>query len=124
MSASKKTASARPAARKSAAKPRTAPPVDPFDCLPMSGPVDPKTTSNGRRRSLWVVKRTGDYGFDCCLGAELARLTLRVMREQRHSPLLGQIVADMLHGGQFGGVEVGFLHTFAEAAMRGGAGQS
>jgi hypothetical protein len=116
-----KGATSRRTTRKTAAKPRTPPTIPLADYLPMTGDIDPKL-NGGRKRSAWLVKRTGDYTFDCYLGHELARLTLRAMRTGSNPTLLGGIIADMVRGGVWGGVEVGFTYTIAEAAMRGGVG--
>jgi hypothetical protein len=120
MNAITRVAPATPATSK-----RTKPPAEPtfFDLLPMAGRIDPKA-NDGRSTSFWVVKRTGDYGFDCYLGAELGRQTLRLMRGSLGGPtILNQIVRDMVRSAEFGGVEVGFLSMVAEAAIRGGSGR-
>jgi hypothetical protein len=63
----------------------------------------------GGGRNFWTVRRTGDYGWDCILGQGLAERVLRTIEQGAHHELLRNIVADMVRGGTFGGVEVGFM---------------
>jgi hypothetical protein len=69
-------------------------------------------------RCFWVVKGTGDWEADCKLGTVLGLMCLKVMREDRFTPLLGWIAHDQKRAGQFDGVQAGFWDAIAAAAIR------
>lgn len=86
---------------------------DPIELLPFVA-----TAPGGRK--FWVIRaRTGDHELDCCLGADLARRALQYMRrlDGIDATLLCWIISDMVKGGTFGSVEVGFVETVAKAAI-------
>ena len=97
------------------AKPVPAKKHDPYLALPMVKEVSGK----GNGRSFWVIKRTGDYGFDCALGSGLAKLTGDVIAREDLADTLRAIILNMVKQGEASGVEVGFLSTITRAAARG-----
>jgi hypothetical protein len=117
----KATAKTTPA-RATPARP-TRPPNGPIylTCVGQAEP-NPKGDRGAKRRNSWVVKRTGDWAFDCCLGDGLAREWLHYTSRDFGGPSLANVIRDMVRGGEFDGVEVGFLSTIAAAALRGRVG--
>ncbi len=67
--------------------------------------------------NFWVVKPSGGYMADCRTGHIYAVLALEHMIAEDFSSLLGWCVRDMPRGKNFTGIEVGFLYSFASAAM-------
>jgi hypothetical protein len=60
------------------------------------------------------VVRTGNYEWDCFLGAGLANQLLHAMRFTNHYAVLNLVIRDMIRGGTFDGVEVGFMDVMAK----------
>ena len=87
---------------------------NPYIALPMVEDLPGKGTG----RNYWVVKRTGDYAFDCSLGEGLATLTGKVIARERLADALRAIILDMVKHGVRDGVEVGFLGVITRAAAR------
>jgi hypothetical protein len=73
----------------------------------------------GADRNFWTVVPTGHYDWDNFLGAGLANQVLKTMRSGGHYELLNRIIRDMIAGGTFDGLEVGFMSEIAmEIAKR------
>lgn len=71
-------------------------------------------------RCFWHVSpHSNDFLLQMEQGELYAIQTLRSMKKENFSPLLGWCVLDMPRYGQHTGVEIGFLSVFAEMAMRG-----
>lgn len=86
----------------------------PLDELPFVADVPGETHPDGNGRTFWKVSRSGDYGADCAIGRDYAVQFLAWLRQHPPGPnscgdTLRMIVRDMVYGGVFGGVEVGFL---------------
>jgi hypothetical protein len=69
-----------------------------------------------KTRIFWHVKPTGDYFVDCEIGRNYGALALTYMKEYGDTPLLTQAVFGMKKK-KNKGIEVGFLHFIASAAM-------
>jgi hypothetical protein len=63
----------------------------------------------GGGRNFWTVARTGNYEWDGLIGKGLAFQVLKTMQQGLHHELLRNIIGDMVRGGTFSGVEVGFM---------------
>lgn len=72
---------------------------------------------NAQRRIFWLVEPSGDWKDDTHIGSEYGRIYLEHARRTHRGPLLGWVVADMIRGGQFTGVEAGFLSVVGRAAL-------
>jgi hypothetical protein len=72
----------------------------------------------GTDRNYWTVVRTGRYDWDNFLGAGLADQLLRTMRSEGNFTALNFVIRDMIAGGTFDGVEVGFVSEIAKALAR------
>jgi hypothetical protein len=68
----------------------------------------------GTSRNYWTVVRTGRYDWDNFLGAGLADQLLKTMRSERNYTTLNFVIRDMIAGGIFDGVEIGFLSEIAK----------
>lgn len=90
---------------------------DPITDLPFVRDAEPGSKTDGQL-CYWHIAETGDWGLDCELGEALARRALSYMRETDYEALLSKVVAGMIDRNKFGGVEVGFMTVFANAAMR------
>jgi hypothetical protein len=75
------------------------------------------TKDNPSPRDFWIIAETGDWAADNDIGRAAAIELARDMTASDFPPLLGYVVSSMIEKGRFGGVEVGFLHFFAEHAM-------
>jgi hypothetical protein len=80
----------------------------------------PCVEGTGTSRNFWTVTRTGHYAWDNFLGTGLADQLLKTMRSDRHHYItLNLVIRDMIAGGRFEGVEVGFMSVIAmELAKR------
>jgi len=73
---------------------------------------------------FWAIKCTGDYGFDCALGAQLAKDYLNyVIRQEdpeRLTNSLALIVNSMVqHGPEYArGVRIGFLNVISRRLVQ------
>jgi hypothetical protein len=76
------------------------------------------TTWNDATRCWWTPERPDDYGHACALGREYAAeflLHCKHLDDRGETGLmLNRIMAAMVAGGVFGGVEVGFWHAIGE----------
>jgi hypothetical protein len=72
----------------------------------------------GTSRNFWTVVRTGRYDWDNFLGAGLANQLLHAMRSEGNYTTLNFVIRDMIAGGTFDGVEVGFLSEIARDLAR------
>src|SRR3954447_25469775 len=71
-----------------------------------------KRRRNGAGFHYWNVKPTGNYGQDCAIGNQLARLILPHLKYHGGISLLGSIVVDMMRTKQpekHRGVIIGFM---------------
>ncbi|MEQ1755273.1 MAG: hypothetical protein ABL973_14205 [Micropepsaceae bacterium] len=75
------------------------------------------TKINPFPRDFWKIEETGDWGTDNDIGKKAAIELAKYMTVKDMSPILGSVVMSMIEKGRYGGVEVGFLHFFAEHAM-------
>lgn len=64
-----------------------------------------------------MVAETGDWATDNAAGRQLAARALQLMREREAPFLLGHLAKSMVERGRHGGIEVGFWHAIAEAAL-------
>lgn len=76
------------------------------------------SSQNGRPINLWVTPETGEYSLDTAFGRQCADAVLDYMAQSENPTILGKIVRDMILGGRYGAVEVGFIHRIAEVAVR------
>lgn len=78
-----------------------------------------EVSKRGKGRDFWDIRPTGDYIIDCNTGRQYGALALKFMREEGDTPFLTQIVFDMMKNtnSKNKGIEVGFLHFIASAAM-------
>ncbi len=70
------------------------------------------------QKNLWSVQAAGDWASDCVTGADYGSTLLSYMRQADNPSTLGLIVQAMAQRGEWTGVECGFLHAIAEAALR------
>jgi hypothetical protein len=78
----------------------------------------PSVEDVGISRNYWTVVRTGRYDWDNFLGAGLADQLLKTMRSEGNYTTLNFVIRDMIAGGTFDGVEVGFLSEIARDLAR------
>jgi hypothetical protein len=79
----------------------------------------PSVEDVGTSRNYWTVVRTGRYDWVNFLGAGLADQLLKTMRSEGNYTTLNFVIRDMIAGGTFDGVEIGFLSEIArEIAKR------
>jgi hypothetical protein len=72
-------------------------------------------------RNFWAPRPTGDYSFDCSLGAEYAIAALPLMGLGGVAGLLPAIVTNMVHHGDLAkdsGVIVGMMTVFERELVR------
>lgn len=63
---------------------------------------------------MWSVVESGDWAADNRTGAKFANELLGYMREDTNRvPMLGHVIRDMVQKGQFGPIEIGFVHRLA-----------
>lgn len=72
------------------------------------------TPANGRRR-FWGAESSGDYERDVEEGTHRGERLVRDLRLQGDHYVLGWMVREMVQGGRFGGIEVGFCEAVAKA---------
>jgi len=72
----------------------------------------------GASADLWATSETGNWSADNRAGASYAVALLDYMRERGAPNMLGSVVRAMIDKGHYGGVEVGFLHAVATAAIQ------
>lgn len=76
------------------------------------------TTWNDATRCWWTPERSDDYGHACAMGREYAAefvLHCKQLGGREEAGLMfNRIMAAMVAGGVFGGVEVGFCHAIGE----------
>lgn len=64
------------------------------------------------------IAASGDWKSDCESGRSLGRTLLAQMVEDENPTVLGHAVRSLMEANRWSGVEAGFLHAFAEAAIR------
>lgn len=98
---------------------RYQPTANPYDQLPfVIAPV------KGEGRTFWAPRPTGDYNFDCGLGAEYADAAIAMLRDDDH--LLGYIALGILERGDKAadrGIIVGFMLRLSQRLIVGPARQ-
>jgi hypothetical protein len=98
---------------------RDEPVAHPYDRLPfVTAPVAGKT------RNFWAPRATGDYTFDCSLGAQYADAVIPMLRTDHI--LLGMITLGILEHGDNDnerGVIVGFMGQLSKKLIVGPARQ-
>lgn len=79
----------------------------------------PFVSKQDNRVLLWVVNPTGQYPADCATGRAYAIELIDYMRTHDGASLLVNIVQAMAATGQpFSGIEIGFITTISECAVR------
>ena len=78
----------------------------------------PFVKADGEKTNLWAAEESGVWALDNKIGRTHADECVRYMRERQAPNLLGGVVKDMMAGGRYGGVEVGFLHRIGVHAAR------
>lgn len=73
-----------------------------------------------RGRQFWMPERSGSYARDCAQGRAYADELVEHIRGDSSPNLVGSVVAAMIGGGRYEGVEVGFCARLGEIAMTGG----
>ena len=67
----------------------------------------------------WEHGATGDLAKDIEVGEMCGRLALAVAKNSDCAFVLAAVIRDMIRGGEFGGMEAGFISTIASAARAG-----
>jgi hypothetical protein len=78
----------------------------------------PSVEGAGTGRTYWNVVRTGRYDWDNFLGAGLADQLLKMMKSKGNYTTFNFVIRDMIAGGTFGGVEIGFLSEIAKEIIK------
>lgn len=82
--------------------------------LPFVSKNDKPNGSHGAA-SFWTVDPTGEWAYDCRVGAEYFRLWFDLVQKQEPDrPLLCWIIRDMVRSSRFTGVEAGFIQSLAK----------
>lgn len=67
---------------------------------------------------MWNAEESGAYALDTKIGRGHADQLIDLMARKDNPTLLGRVVKDMIAGGRYGGVEVGFMHRIADRSIR------
>lgn len=97
--------------REAVRRPPTDDPIVPGATMPFTA-----ESRHDDTRRFWVVESSGDWSEDTQVGSEYGRIYLECARRSHRAPLLGWVVADMIRGGRYTGVEAGFLSVVGRAA--------
>lgn len=81
------------------------------DAAPYHGPLP--FAAVGTERNWWSVEASGEWQYDCRVGAEYARLYAERM-SKGNAPPLAWIVRDMVQAGRYTGVEAGFVSAISQ----------
>ncbi len=105
---------------KKSAKPKAVPwgprIADTLQCV-----TDPEPN---QRQNFWTVARTGVFGWDCLIGEMLATTLLDRLGGDDLHLTFGSVIRDMVAGGTYTGVEVGFISAIGQELARGRPGRS
>lgn len=71
---------------------------------------------HGNGNLYWDVSPSGDWGVDCRVGSEYARIYMQ--HDCVRKPVICWVIRDMIMKGRFTGVEAGFLQTLAGGRRR------
>ena len=63
----------------------------------------------------WQPARSGNYADDCEIGGVAACQIISLLRETECPSLLGNFLHGIVRPEEWGGFEVGFMHTIAQA---------
>ena len=85
--------------------------------LPFVSILDPKL-HNGLHMDMWSVQPIGDWAANNALGRLYAQEMLAVMKLTGSPHLLSQVARAQIVGHTDSGLETGFAHFFAEAALK------
>lgn len=64
------------------------------------------------------MSETGDYGADCATGHRLADALLKRMAETDYTPVLKEVVHEMIKIGRWGAVHIGFFQRLADRSVQ------
>ena len=73
------------------------------------------TTGRIRECFSWQPTRSGSYETDCEIGGIAACQIISLLRDSECPSLLGNFVNQIVGPKEWGGFEVGFMHTIAQA---------
>ena len=105
-----------PKTRVRRARPRRLSDFHPYDTLPFA-----RTGDAGEARDFWAPRSTGDYVYDCWLGAAYGQAALPFLREPGGHFLLVQVVLAILERGDAErdrGTVVGMMGVIGRALER------
>ncbi len=74
-------------------------------------------TENGVVVNLWSAKESGAHHLDNKVGRGHADQLVDLMSRTQNPTLLGNVVKDMIAGGRYGAVEIGFMTRLASRAL-------
>ena len=74
----------------------------------------------GKATQLWATQPSGDWSADVATGKAHADALLVYMRDENDPSVLPFITRAIGESGRWAGIEVGFFHRMAEAAINGG----
>ena len=64
------------------------------------------------------MPETGDFAVDCATGRACADNLILRMGETRCTPALGAVVREMMKGGRWGAVHIGFFQRLADRSVQ------
>ncbi len=67
----------------------------------------------------WLVEPSGHDPTDFEIGERYAAVALATAKQSQEPVLLAMVLRDMVRGGQFSGIEAGFIASIASAAKAG-----
>jgi hypothetical protein len=70
-------------------------------------------TQDEKVSSMWAPESSGVYALDNKIGRTHADQCVDLMRREDNPNLLNHVMRDMVEGGQYGGIEVGFVTRVA-----------
>lgn len=85
----------------------------------MTNEINGNAISRDEIGSYAQMAETGDYGADCATGRLLADALIKRMADTDGAPALGAVVREMMKGGRWGAVHIGFFQRLADRSVQG-----